>query len=56
MSREKGRVRLDLNSPTFQRRLFGLEKDQQRAVLTTLKKLLEMTWDQVYQDQASGGS
>lgn len=51
MSQEKRRVRLDLNSPAFQRHLFNLEKDQQRAVLTTLKKLLEMTWDQVYRDR-----
>ena len=50
MSRGKGRVQLDLNSPVFQRHLFGLEKDQQRAVLTTLRKLSEMTWDQVYRD------
>jgi hypothetical protein len=50
MSRGKGHVQLDLNSTAFQRRLFGLEKDQQRAVLTTLRKLLEMTWDQVYRD------
>ena len=50
MNPGKGRVRLDLNSPAFQRHLFNLEKDQQRAVLTTLRKLLEMTWDQVYRD------
>lgn len=50
MSREKKFVRLDLNSPVFQKRLFDLEKDQQRAVLTTLRKLSEMTWDQIYRD------
>lgn len=43
-------VRLDLNSPVFQRNLFDLTKDQQRGVLTTLKKLSEMTWNQVYRD------
>ena len=43
-------VRLDLNNPEFQQRLFSLAKDQQRSVLVTLKKLSEMTWDQVYQD------
>jgi hypothetical protein len=43
-------VRLDLNNPVFQRNLFGLTKDQQRSVLTTLKKLSEMTWDQIYRD------
>lgn len=50
MNPERGRVRLDLNSPVFQRHLFGLQKDQQRSVLTTLGKLLEMTWSQVYRD------
>jgi hypothetical protein len=50
MSPESGRVRLDLNNPVFQRNLFDLPKDQQRAVLATLGKLLEMTWDQIYKD------
>jgi hypothetical protein len=50
MRLEKGHVRLDLNSPVFQRHLFGLQKDQQRAVLTTLSKLVAMTWNQVYLD------
>lgn len=45
-----GRVRLDLNSPTFQRQLFSLKKDQQHGVLLTLRKLSEMSWDQVYRD------
>jgi hypothetical protein len=43
-------VLLDLNSPTFQRHLFALTKEQQRSVLLTLAKISEMTWDQVYQD------
>jgi hypothetical protein len=43
-------VRLDLNSPVFLRNLFDLSKEQQRQVLTTLRKLFEMTWDQVYGD------
>ena len=44
------RVNLDLNSPVFLRNLFDLSKEQQRQVLTTLRKLFEMTWDQVYGD------
>ena len=44
------RVRLDLNSPVFLRNLFDLSKEQQRQVLTTLRKLFEMTWDQVHTD------
>lgn len=50
MSPKSARVRLDLNSPPFQRSLFTLQKDQQRAVLNTLAKLLDMSWDQVYGD------
>ena len=50
MAPQARHVRLDLNNPVFQRALFGLTKDQQRSVLTTLRKLLEMTWDQVYKD------
>jgi len=43
-------VRLDLNYPVFQRHLFALEARQQRAVLNSLRKLGEMTWNQVYRD------
>jgi len=43
-------VRLDLNNPVFQRHLFALEARQQRAVLNSLRKLGEMTWNQVYRD------
>ena len=50
MGQQARNVQLDLNNPVFQRNLFGLTKDQQRSVLTTLKKLSEMTWDQVYRD------
>jgi hypothetical protein len=43
-------VLLDLNSPVFQRNLFALTKEQQRSALLTLKKISEMTWEQVYRD------
>ena len=51
MSGKPGEVQLDLNNPVFQRQLFELTKEQQRNVLTTLRKLSEMTWVQVYQDR-----
>ncbi|HEX2224335.1 MAG TPA: hypothetical protein VHN15_09020 [Thermoanaerobaculia bacterium] len=51
MVKNTGKIQLDLNSSAFQRQLFRLEKDQQRAVLNTLQKLSEMTWEQVYQDR-----
>ncbi len=47
---EPAPVRLDLNSPVFQRQLFALAKDGQRAVLHTLGRLAEMSWQQVYAD------
>lgn len=43
-------VRLDLNNPEFQNQLFALDSKNQRRVLTTLRKLSRMTWEQIYQD------
>jgi len=43
-------VRLDLNNPVFQRRLFNLPKREQRNILNTLRKLSNMSWPQVYID------
>lgn len=43
-------VRLDLNNPVFQHGLFQLQKAEQLAVLGTLRKLSDMTWNQVYHD------
>ena len=43
-------VRLDLNSTEFQEQLFSLQKQERNEVLGTLKKLHQMTWDQVYTD------
>ena len=43
-------VRLDLNNPVFQRQLFKLSKSEQRNILNTLRKLANMTWQQVYID------
>ena len=44
-------VRLDLNIERFQRDLFKLEQDQQLTLLGTLRKIAEMTWEQVYRDK-----
>ena len=43
-------VRLDLNNPVFQRQLFALGAQDQRAVLSSLRKLGQMTWNQLYRD------
>ena len=44
------RVRLDLNNPVFQRSLFRLDKKDQLGVLNSLRKIADMTWDQIYAD------
>ena len=43
-------IRLDLNNPIFQKNLFNLTKNQQRAVLDTLRKISNMSWQQLYTD------
>ncbi len=43
-------IRLDLNNPVFQRQLFNLTKSDQCNILNTLRKLANMTWQQVYAD------
>ncbi|MGH9399991.1 MAG: hypothetical protein ACRD00_06460 [Thermoanaerobaculia bacterium] len=50
MTKKPEIVRLDLNNLVFLRNLFALAKDDQRQALTTLGKLFQMTWDQVYRD------
>lgn len=44
-------VQLDLNNEVFQQGWFRLEKEEQQRVLDTLKKISQLTWDQVYRDQ-----
>lgn len=51
MSQKKDqRIRLDLNNPVFQRLLLNLPKSEQHNALNTLRKLANMTWQQVYSD------
>ena len=45
-----GNVLLDLNNPTFQKNLFGLQKPERLAALDTLNKILQLNWAQVYRD------
>ena len=51
----ESKLRLDLNSPEFQRALFRLDKNGQRMVLNMLRKLLEMTWGRSIAIPDSGG-
>ena len=45
------KVLLDLNCPEFQDSFFTLEKAERHAVVETLKKIRQLTWDQVYRDK-----
>ena len=44
-------VLLDLNAPSFQRNLLGLDKTLRNEALNTLQKIIQMNWQQVYRDQ-----
>ena len=44
-------VQLDLNNEVFQENWLGLDKQERTRVLDTLRKLRQLTWDQVYRDQ-----
>lgn len=43
-------VGLDLNNPVFQEHLFSLQTADRQAALDTLKKIRQLTWDQLYRD------
>jgi len=44
------KVRLDLNGEIFQKTWLQLDKSECDRVTDTLKKLLQLTWDQLYRD------
>ncbi len=48
-------VLLDLNNPVFQDNLFRLQKPERLAALDTLNKIRQLSWAQLYRDQASNG-
>jgi hypothetical protein len=45
------RILLDLNNPAFHVGSFALERDDALAVLSTLRKLHKMEWEQLYRDR-----
>jgi len=45
------KILLDMNAQNFQKRLFSLEKIEQRALLNTLDKISNLTWDELYKDK-----
>ncbi len=44
------KIIIDMNNPEFQEELFSLEKNEQRALLNTLKKILKSNWEVFYKD------
>ena len=46
------RILLDLSNPAFQEDWFALERDEALAVLSALKKLHKMEWEQLYGDRS----
>ena len=45
------KVRLDLNGEIFQKTWLQLDKSERDRVTDTLRKLMQLTWDQLYRDQ-----
>ena len=43
-------IKVDLNNPIFQADLFNLEKNEQIALIKTLKKIHQLTWIELYSD------
>lgn len=49
-SEKKSGVRLDLNNEVFQENWLSLEKIERNRVTDTLRRLRQLTWEQVYRD------
>ncbi len=45
------RVQLDLNNEVFQENWLALDKSESSRVINTLRKLRQLTWEQLYRDQ-----
>ena len=51
MASDEATVRLDLNNPMFQEHLLMLQKAERHAAMTTLNKIRQLNWNQLYRDQ-----
>lgn len=45
----RSRIRLDLNSPEFQGVFFGLQSEDLKQVVSSLRRLRELDWNSFYQ-------
>ena len=50
MTKPEPTIRLDLGNPVFQEHLLTLQKPERHAVLDTLNKIRQLTWNQLYRD------
>ena len=50
-AQREGSVQLDLNNEVCQENWLGLDKQERNRVTDTLRKLRQLSWDQVYRDQ-----
>ena len=48
---QAGKLQLDLNNEVFQENWLTLDKSERNRVTDTLRKLRQLTWDQLYRDQ-----
>jgi hypothetical protein len=44
------KIRLDLNVPIFQKKLFELDTNDVKKVFKTFQKLQQLTWNEVFRD------
>ena len=44
------KIKIDMNFPDFQNDFFNLEKSEQLAFIKTLKKIHQLTWNELYSD------
>jgi hypothetical protein len=51
MTNPDGLAELDLNNAEFQKNLLNLQKSERHSAMETLKKLRQMTWNQIYRDK-----
>ena len=48
---QERKLQLDLNNEVFQENWLTLDKSERNRVTDTLRKLRQLTWDQLYRDQ-----
>lgn len=45
------KILIDMNNPAFQKDLFALDKNDQLTLIRVLKKISQLTWNELYKDQ-----